>query len=174
MIREIFDFYRNIVYNIPIIFFLRKDFSVKHIKALIYAVIFIVASILFLPLPGTTEIRNVPLLIVFHIFIFTRLTIKIVKRAKLFGFIRSALKENGFELEKVTPRNIIAKKDGVVCNVKPVIRKSAHMDVLTKKFKWEVNAKKIIVMDKLPENIGNGENLAVYDSKGFLNFLKSN
>ena len=149
----------------------------KHMKKLIYAAIFIVAAILFLPLPGTTEIRNVPLLIVFHIFIFTRLTIKIVKKIKLFNRTRTVLKEKGYEIAEGTPFDIIAKKDGVTYNVKPIIRKDANMNVLAKKFKWAENAKKLIVMDKLPASLENGERgaegSAVYDCEGFCEFLKN-
>ena len=149
----------------------------KPIKILIYAAIFLVASILFLPVPGTTEIRNVPLLVVFHIFIFTRFGFKIAKKVKHTVKTRTLLKENGFELESVTLYDIIAKKDGITYNVKPIIRKDAHMNVLAKKFKWAEDAKRIIVMDKLPENFDGGKldagSPAVYDSEGFLGFLKN-
>ena len=92
-----------------------------------FLIIFIVASLLFLPIPGTTEIRNVPLLVVFHIFIFTRITIKIVKRISLTSKIRAALKQNGFEIEKSGISHFIAKKDATLLHVKLFVRKKAQL-----------------------------------------------
>lgn len=92
-----------------------------------FLIIFIVASLLFLPIPGTTEIRNVPLLVVFHIFIFTRIAIKIGKRVSLTSKTRNALKQNGFELERSGAFHLIAKKDGISCSVKLLVRKKPHL-----------------------------------------------
>lgn len=92
-----------------------------------FLIIFIVASLLFLPIPGTTEIRNVPLLVVFHIFIFTRITIKIVKRVSLTSKTRATLMQNGFEIEKTGVSHFIAKKDGALFHVKLLMRKKAHL-----------------------------------------------
>ena len=92
-----------------------------------FLIIFIVASLLFLPIPGTTEIRNVPLLVVFHIFIFTRIAIKIVKRVSLTSKTRTALKQNGYEIEKSGIFHLIAKKDGTLFHVKLLMRKKSHL-----------------------------------------------
>ena len=96
-------------------------------KYFIYALIFIASSFLFLPAPGTTEIRNVPILIVIHIFVFARIIIKVTKRVSLAVKTRSALKQNGFDIEKAGLYGITAKKDDVTYNVKLMVRKKAHL-----------------------------------------------
>ena len=189
-----------------------------------FLIIFIVASLLFLPTPGTTEIRNVPLLVVFHIFIFTRITIKIVKRVSLTSKARTALMQNGFEIEKTGISHFIAKKDGTLFHVKLLVRKKAHLtyhfkdettlefykvkksplDILkgkkadpakpvelkrtglSKKLKWEENAKLLIVMDKFPAHVTAGddkkeiqsgetlcENIGIHDYNTFCEWAKA-
>jgi hypothetical protein len=96
-------------------------------KLFIDIIICIVAAFVFLPAPGTTEIRNVPLLIIFHIFIFARIIFKLAKRVSFASKVRSALQQKGLGIVKSGISAITAEKDGVTYNVKLIIRKNAHI-----------------------------------------------
>ena len=69
-------------------------------KYLIYAALLFIASLLFLPESGSTEIRNPEILIVIAAIILIILTVKLIKLAVFAGKVKNELRENKFEIKK--------------------------------------------------------------------------
>ena len=68
-------------------------------KYLIYAALLFIASLLFLPESGSTEIRNPEILWAIAAVILLVLMIRFVKLAKLAGSLKKSLKENKYQIK---------------------------------------------------------------------------
>ena len=69
-------------------------------KYLIYAALLFIASLLFLPESGSTEIRNPEILMVIAAIILIILTVKLIKLAVFAGKAKKELRENKYEIKK--------------------------------------------------------------------------
>ena len=69
-------------------------------KYLIYAALLFIASLLFLPESGSTEIRNPEILMVIAAIILIILTVKLIKLAVFAGKVKKELRENKYEIKK--------------------------------------------------------------------------
>lgn len=69
-------------------------------KYLIYAALLFIASLLFLPESGSTEIRNPEILMVIAAIILIILTVKLIKLAVFAGKVKKELSENKYEIKK--------------------------------------------------------------------------
>ena len=69
-------------------------------KYLIYAALLFIASLLFLPESGSTEIRNPEILMVIAAIILIILTVKLIKLAVFAGKVKNELRENKYEIKK--------------------------------------------------------------------------
>ena len=69
-------------------------------KYLIYAALLFIASLLFLPESGSTEIRNPEILIVIAAIILIILTVKLIKLAVFASKVKKELRENKYEIKK--------------------------------------------------------------------------
>lgn len=69
-------------------------------KYLIYAALLFIASLLFLPESGSTEIRNPEILMVIAAIILIILTVKLIKLAVFASKVKKELRENKYEIKK--------------------------------------------------------------------------
>lgn len=69
-------------------------------KYVIYTILGIIALLLFIPETGTTEIRNLPLLIALLVIIAALLLYQLIRRAAFMGKVKKAFKNSGCEIIK--------------------------------------------------------------------------
>ena len=69
-------------------------------KYVIYTILGIIAFLLFMPETGTTEIRNLPLLIALLVIIAALLLYQLIRRAAFMGKVKKSLKNSGCEIIK--------------------------------------------------------------------------
>ena len=69
-------------------------------KYVLYTILGIIALLLFMPETGTTEIRNLPLLIALLVIIAALLLYQLIRRAAFIGKVKKALKNSGCEIIK--------------------------------------------------------------------------
>ena len=69
-------------------------------KYLIYAALLFIASLLFLPESGSTEIRNPEILMAIASIILIILIVKLIKLAVFAGKVKNELRENKYEIKK--------------------------------------------------------------------------
>ena len=102
-------------------------------KYLIYMSLIFICGLLFLPQSGSEQIRNVPLLLIIVLFVFTIFIIKILKYILLMYKTNRVLKEIGFKCIKFfvfplcsTPR-MIFEKGNEKLNIILLVRKKKHI-----------------------------------------------
>ncbi len=100
-------------------------------KYLIYAVLLFVSGLLFLPKPGTAQIRNLPLLIAIICIIVTFIVFKILKQAVIFFKVKKQLLSNKYKIIKTAIfGNIIAEigiHDKKIFNIVVLNRKNKYI-----------------------------------------------
>ena len=77
-----------------------KYFWGTHMKYVVYAILVFAAALLFLPKSGTTQIRNLPLLIAITVLILALYLFRLLKYAIIMSKTTKLLKENGYNVQK--------------------------------------------------------------------------
>lgn len=106
-------------------------------KYIVYLALAFVAFFLFVPAPGTTKIRNLPLLILLLIFVLALISIRFFKNVLLMAKTKKALKKNGISEIKTNFRPWTSRFHGHYSIAFTKKNQKIQLVLLTRKRKYQ-------------------------------------